>query len=151
MVLVLFFRLDLLSLCKQLFENVKANTPIRCAECGIILKIVMAKKNPKRKKIDVRCNAAINHACIHLAKPLFQCRHCDGQFTRRPSIIQHLGKIHQLAGDPGNYVDKSASYQQEIMDVLRRCFENHQEAVKQEALTCAKPITSFKYGCLLPK
>lgn len=64
----------------------------------------------------------LNHAYLHLDKILFKCRQCDGEFSTKSSIQAHLRNKHGL-GSRKNFTDLSGNYQDEIVDMVKKCFQ----------------------------
>lgn len=65
---------------------------------------------------------AINHACIHLAKPMFICRMCDHTSNSKSAILTHLLDAHQKNSSNEFYQDLSIDYLYDIKKILTRCF-----------------------------
>lgn len=114
-------------ICSEIFAHYEGKTAILCALCPTQLKRAVGKDNSQKK------STLIDHACIHLNKPLYFCRHCDFQFTAKRNMRTHLWASHSLNSTTANYSDNSAKYYSEIAETIKRCF------VRQEPLTTTTP------------
>lgn len=126
-------RLRLSNFCHRYFSDRMKRNPARCAECSGQMRIF------NKQNGVLMSNAAIDHACVHLRKQMYFCRHCDCRFSTTSSVFAHLNHIHHLGATPENYWDTTSDYEQEITDMIKRCFPLHQEQSANGTCATAHP------------
>lgn len=117
---IFLFRMNyklLQSTCLEIFGSYKGKTSIPCALCPQRIK---RAENTRRRKCAIA--SIIDHACTHLEKPLYFCRHCNIQLVTKGSLGNHLRRLHGLNSSKNNYIDNSSIYYQQIADSIKRCF-----------------------------
>lgn len=59
----------------------------------------------------------------HFNKSIYDCRHCDTSAATQQRIKMHLQKTHGLSKIDGHIDDKSDQFHEEILSVLKNCYD----------------------------
>lgn len=120
----------LIHFCRDYFgQETRSTFSAPCCECDAHVQIFSKKAG------GVRTTIAIDHACVHWGTPLYACGHCDYKFSTKQATFAHLVQKHRLLSTPENYLDNSSAHEQEIMDMIKRCFKTEQNTIQAAAKT----------------
>lgn len=98
----------LIKLCHDLLQHQPRELPVKCAECGVTLKVFHNGKS---------------RITSHFGKNLFTCRHCNYSTSRKASVNLHISTVHKLNGKVENhYCDSSQCFQMAMKVAMLRCF-----------------------------
>lgn len=120
----------IVKLCQILLPNRKSRSFTLCGVCGLQLRLYNTS------------TAAVNHACAHLGKPMFACRHCDWKFSTKAALSVHLKRMHDLNTAANNCEDLSNQYTEDIMDMLKQCFGSSKEQSEKMKLVGRKRLST---------
>lgn len=124
--------------CRLVLRNRPSKEDFNCGECGI-------KISPFNKRDgSLKTSHLINHACIHLAKSIFDCSHCENCYKTQPGIKAHLKRTHGLRNEPEHYIDLSATYHDDLIKLLQRCYGQPPPVVAIPQSRSFKQVQSFK-------
>ena len=70
------------------------------------------------------------HAKSHLQRMLYSCHHCSKQFSAITGVTGHLKSKHKLPRGLGHFDDHSDNYHEEILDILKQCYEQNESKWK---------------------
>lgn len=102
--------------CMKLFAKRECGGFISCTKCGVHLRVLS-----KTKRVFL---TIISHACFHLGVALYSCRICTTRFTQKCQVYLHLQQCHGSERDQANVEDLSSIYQEDIIKMIKQCFEN---------------------------
>lgn len=94
----------LIGKCKQKLGK------IRCEMCG--KEVAVKVRNGSSTRIR-----ALEHALIHLNKPVYQCNLCFKNLSNTANMRYHLKTIHKAS-----FEDRSDDFHVEIVECLSKCY-----------------------------